>query len=101
MYAIRSYYEQEATKRLAAIHILGWLAEPRALKPLLALLGEEALQHDVLFALVHIGSVHPQRLLDLWQQSSNLERAYLAWVFGEAGCHAAIPLMTEARNNFV
>lgn len=87
--------QQDGAKRLAAIRVLGWLAEPRALKPLLALLPEEALQHDVLFALVHIGSVHPQQLLDLWRQSSDLERAYLAWVFGEAGCHAATPLLTE------
>ncbi len=88
--------QQDNGKRLAAIRILGWLAEPRAVKPLLELLSEESLQHDVLFALVHIGTVHPQRLIDVWQQSSDLERAYLAWVFGEAGCHAATPLLSEA-----
>ena len=88
--------QQDNGKRLAAVRVLGWLGEPRAVKPLLALLSEEALQHDVLFALVHIGTVHPQSLLETWSHASDLECAYLAWVFGEAGCEAATPLLVEA-----
>jgi HEAT repeat protein len=90
-------------KRLAAIRVLGWLAEPRAVKPLLALLPDEELQQDLLFALIHIGTVHPRALLDVWSQATDLERAYLAWVYGESGCVAATSLLaavlggTDAR----
>lgn len=88
--------QHDAAKRLAAVRVLGWLAAPRAIKPLLSMLPDETLQHDVLFALIHIGSVHPQMLLDIWGEASDLERAYLAWVYGEAGCAAAVPLLAEA-----
>jgi HEAT repeat protein len=83
-------------KRLAAVRVIGWLAEPRAVKPLLARLPDEALQHDVLFALVNIGSAHPQVLIDAWSQVSCLEQAYLAWVYGEIACVAATPLLAVA-----
>ena len=88
--------QHDGSKRLAAIRVLGWLAEPRAVRPLLAKLPDEELQHDLLYALIHIGTVHPKVLLDAWSQASTLEKAYLAWVYGEIAGEGAIPLLVTA-----
>jgi HEAT repeat protein len=82
--------------RQAAVRVLGWLASPRAVRPLLDRLDEESLQHDALSALVNICLCHPQALLDAWGVVPTLQRAYLAYVFGEAGCAAGADLLRAA-----
>jgi HEAT repeat protein len=80
----------------AAIRVLGWLAAPQAVMPLLARVTDETLQDDALTALLRIARSAPAAVLDTWQQGSPLQRAYLAYVFGEAGCVDSVPVLREA-----
>ena len=84
------------TLRRASIKILGWLAAEDAVEQLLRLLDFETLQQTALDALVDIGRAHPQALLDTWTGVSGTRRAYLAYIFGESECAAALPLLSEA-----
>ncbi|MHB8709039.1 MAG: HEAT repeat domain-containing protein [Desulfuromonadales bacterium] len=88
-----------AASRQAAVRVLGWLASPRALLPLLQVLTDESLQHDALSALVSISQRHPQSVSDLWEKIPVLQQAYLAYVFGEADCTEAVPLLRVALNS--
>ncbi|NJC88842.1 MAG: hypothetical protein FIB02_10020, partial [Desulfuromonas sp.] len=90
---------QPAAARQAAVHVLGWLASPRGLLPLLQILAEESLQRDALPALINIAVHHPQPAIEVWAQAQMLQRAYLAYVYGEAGCTGALPLLREALNS--
>jgi HEAT repeat protein len=96
--SVLAYMEdaQPPALRQAAARVLGWLASPRAVRPLLDRLEEESLQHDALYALVNICLCHPQALLDAWSVVPPLQRAYLAYVFGEANCAAGADLLRSA-----
>lgn len=87
---------QPPALRQAAVRVLGWLASPRAILPLLDRLADEALQHLALPALVTICRRHPQAVIAAWQQVPALQQAYLAYVLGEAGCAPAVPLLCAA-----
>ena len=54
--------------RRAAVRVLGWLGVAESVTPLLRLLEEEALQQEVIAALVEIGRVTPQALLAAWPE---------------------------------
>jgi HEAT repeat protein len=90
---------QPVALRQAAVRVLGWLASPEAVLPLLDRLPEEVLQQDALSALVNICSRHPQAAIDAWGQVNTLSRAYLAYVFSEAGCTASVPLLCAALDD--
>lgn len=87
---------QPATVRRAAVRLLGWLASPRALLPLLQALTDETLQQDALPALVSVVARSPGAAAEAWPQLSSLQQAYLAYACGEAGCSEALPLLTAA-----
>lgn len=87
---------QPVPSRQAAVRVLGWLASQRATLPLLQVLTDEALQHDALSALVSITCRHPQSVTGLWGELPALQQAYLAYIFGEAGCTEAVPLLHAA-----
>lgn len=87
---------QPPAQRLAAVKVLQFLASPRAVAPLLDRLNDESLQHAALTALVAICRRHPAELCRTWPRATSLHRAYLAYVFGEAGCASGVPLLTEA-----
>ena len=87
---------QSLALRQAAVRVLGWLASSRAVRPLLDRLGDESLQHDALQALVNIAVLHPQPVIDCWDEVSSLQRAYLAYVFGEARCSGGLALLRNA-----
>lgn len=99
--AVLGYLDESQlpTARQAAVRTLGWLASPQAIPPLLQVLGDEVLQHDVLSALVNIAQRHPQAAIDAWEGVPILQRAYLAYVYSEAGCAAALPLLRAALNS--
>lgn len=90
---------QPAVARRAAVHVLGWLASPRGLLPLLRILADESLQRDALPALINIAAHHPQPAIEVWTQAQVLQQAYLAYVYGEAGCTGALPLLHAALNS--
>ena len=87
---------QSQVLRMAAVRVLGWMASPSAVLPLVERLSDESLQHETLGALIKICLGHPQTLIDAWPRVPLLSRAYLAYVFGEAGCVAGVPLLREA-----
>jgi HEAT repeat protein len=87
---------QPLPMRQAAVRVLGWLASPRAVRPLLDRLDEESLQHDALAALVNICLQYPQAMIDVWGVATPLQRAYLAYVFGEADCADSVALLRAA-----
>jgi len=99
--AVLGYLEegQPVASRRAAVRVLGWLASPRALLPLLQMLADESLQRDALPALINIASHHPQAAVEMWGQAQLLQRAYLAYVYGEAGCTGALPLLHAALSS--
>lgn len=72
--------------RRAAVRILGQLGAADAVIPLLGLLEVESLQQEALRALIDIGVLDSRALLAAWPEVSGNRRAYLAYVFGEAGC---------------
>lgn len=82
--------------RVAAIRILGWIQAGRAIPLLLRYLDQEALQRDCLEALVEIGRAQPQAMLDAWQEVDHQQRAYLAYVLGEARCAASQNVLRQA-----
>ncbi len=83
------------TLRRAAVRVLGWLGVAESVSPLLRLLEEEALQQEVSAALVEIGRVAPQALLDAWPEVSGNRQACLAYVLGEAGVSAGLHLLRQ------
>lgn len=87
---------QPTSRRQAAVRVLGWLADSRALTPLLQLLGDEVLQRSVLSALVNMALRRPQPVIAAWNTVPVLQRAYLAYVFSEAECADALPLLRDA-----
>lgn len=90
---------QPPMTRQAAVRVLGWLANPQALAPLLQVLDDESLQRDVLSALVSIALHHPQSVVDAWATAPVLHQAYLAYVYSEAGCAQALPLLSAALHS--
>lgn len=90
---------QPPMARQAAVRLLGWLACPQALPSLLQVLDDESLQHDTLAALVNIALRHPQSAIDAWGVVPVLQRAYLAYVYSEAGCVDALSLLCAALNS--
>ncbi|MCM2263723.1 MAG: HEAT repeat domain-containing protein [Desulfuromonadales bacterium] len=99
--AVLGYLEdgQPAASRRAAVRVLGWLASPRALLPLLQTLVDESLQRDALPALINIAAHHPQSAIEVWGRAPVLQQAYLAYVYGEARCAGALPLLHAALNS--
>ncbi len=95
--AVSSYLEDEFNDSLkrASIRILGWLAAPDAVEPLLRLLDYESLQQEALAALVDIGAANAQALLALWPVVDGSQRAYLAYVLGESQCAESLPLLQQ------
>ena len=94
---VSGYLETEfndALKR-ASIRVLGWLSAADAVKPLLRLLDYESLQQEALAALVDIGSANAQALLVSWPALENEQRAFLAYVLGEARCAESLPLLQQ------
>jgi len=96
--ALLDYLEdsQSVALCLAAVRVLGWLATPRAVLPLLGKLADEALQDHALSALLRIARRDPHPVLGAWSLCTPLQRAYLAFVFGEAGCTESVPLLRAA-----
>jgi HEAT repeat protein len=90
---------QPSDMRQAAVRVLGWLANPTALSPLLQALGDELLQHDILSALANIARRHPQSAINAWETMPVLQQAYLAYVYGEAACVQALPLLRVALSS--
>lgn len=80
----------------AAVRGLGWMGATEALHELLGLLASEDLQQDSLRALVDIGTGNPRALVDAWSQTRGAQRAYLAYVLGEAGCRDGLELLCAA-----
>lgn len=95
---VRAYLGDETplSLRKAAVRVLGWLDAEAAVAPLLERLGDEMLQQETLTALIDIFRRHPQTVGRAWEQASPLQRAYLAYVFGEAGCDQSVPQLSGA-----
>jgi HEAT repeat protein len=88
--------EGNAPLRRAAIRLLGWLGAANAVEPLLRLLDDDSLQRETLDALVDIGRTEASALLESWPSLEGMQRAYLAYVIGEAGCQRAVPQLRQA-----
>ncbi len=95
--AVSSYLDDEFNDQLkrASIRILGWLGVADSVEPLLRLLEFESLQQETLAALVDIGAADSQALLVSWPAVGGNQRAYLAYVLGEAGCCEGLPLLQQ------
>lgn len=95
--AVSGYLAEDFNDSLkrAAIRILGWLGATDSVQPLLRLLEYDSLQQDALVALVDIGGANSQALLDSWPAVAGQQRAYLAYVLGEARCVDSLPLLQQ------
>ncbi len=93
--AVSRYLDDEFNNslKLASIRVLGWLGSVDAVEPLLKLLDFESLQQQALAALVDIGRSNPEALTDAWLSVNDGQRAYLAYIMGEAGCHDGLSLL--------
>lgn len=99
--AVSGYLDDEFNDVLkrASIRILGWLGAADAVEHLLRVLDYETLQQEAMTALVDIGTVNPQALLASWPVVNGNQRAYLAYVLGEAGCSDSLPLLQQGLND--
>ncbi len=95
--AVGAYLDAGIDKplRRAAVRVLGWLGLAESVSPLLQLLAEETLQQEAMAALVDLGRVAPQALLDAWPKASGNPRACLAFAIGEADCRIGVPLLRQ------
>ncbi len=84
----------EALKR-ATVRVLGWLGAADSVLPLLKMLDYESLQQEALAALIDIGRGNCPSLLATWAEVAGNQRAYLAYILGEAGCSEGLPLLQE------
>ncbi len=94
---VSGYLDDEFNDSLkrASIRILGWLGAADVVEPLLRLLEYESLQQEALAALVDIGAANCEALLVTWPAVEGNQRAYLAYVLGEACCSESLPLLQQ------
>lgn len=85
--------------RLAAIQLLRWLGQPAYAPQLLALLDDEAMRQPAAEALISLGTQAALELLPRWEQASERERTYLAYLFGQIRLPAAAKLLAEALDS--
>ena len=95
--AVSGYLDDEYTEPLkrATVRILGWLGDSDSVLPLLKMLDYESLQQEALAALVDIGRGHCQALLSTWNKVEGNQRAYLAYILGEAGCSEGLSVLQD------
>jgi HEAT repeat protein len=77
----------------AAVKLLGWLADRRFALQLLAFLDEEALREEAVASLLAIARLDPGALADLWPETAGRQRAFLAYLIGEAKCEGGVRLL--------
>lgn len=95
--AVSACLEDEYNEPLkrATVRVLGWLGAADSVIPLLKMLDYESLQQDALAALIDIGRGNCQSLLATWSKIEGNQRAYLAYILGEAGCAESLSLLQE------
>lgn len=95
--AVAGYLDDEFNEPLkrSTVRVLGWLGAADSVVPLLKMLDYESLQQEALAALVDIGCGNPEALLTTWPVVEGNQRAYLAYVMGEAGCSESLPLLKD------
>ncbi|TNF51925.1 MAG: HEAT repeat domain-containing protein, partial [Deltaproteobacteria bacterium] len=95
--AVSGYLDDEYNEPLkrATVRVLGWLGAEDSVVPLLKMLDYESLQQEALAALVDIGRGHCQALLATWAEVEGNQRAYLAYVMGEAGCSEGLSVLQD------
>ncbi len=84
--------------RRAAINLLGWLGDRRSINYLLDRHEDPELQEDVLNALVALGSIDIQPLLDIWAEVDVRSKACLSYVFGALGSIKATSLLISVSS---
>lgn len=82
--------------RLTAVRLLGRIGDPRYACHLLGLFDEEELRQEAATALIAAGRSAACSLLELWPAAAPRTRAYLAYVFAEAGCEEAVATLNNA-----
>jgi HEAT repeat protein len=94
---VSGYLDDEYNEPLkrATVRILGWLGGADSVEPLLRMLDYESLQQEALAALVDIGRGNCQTLLATWGKVEGSQRAYLAYVMGEAGCFEGLSVLQD------
>lgn len=85
--------------RMAAIQLLRWLGQPAFAPQLLALLDDEPLRQAAAEALVALGPQAALTLRPRWEQASDRERTYLAYLFGQTRLTEAADLLSQALNS--
>ncbi len=95
--AVSGYLDDEYNEPLkrATVQVLGWLGAADSVVPLLKMLDYESLQQEALAALVDIGGGNCQELLATWAKVEGNQRAYLAYVIGEAGCSEGLSMLQD------
>jgi HEAT repeat protein len=82
--------------RRAAFQLLQWLQALQLVPKLLPFLAVEEDREDVLAVLVSMARHHPEPLMTHWPQADTITRTCLAYIFGEARCAGALPLLVAA-----
>lgn len=85
--------------RRAAINLLGWLGDRRSVKYLLDRHEDPELQEDVLSALVALGAIDIQPLLDTWAEVDVRSKACLSYVFGAVESTKAMSLLISVSSD--
>ncbi|HAD05390.1 MAG: hypothetical protein A2005_12715 [Desulfuromonadales bacterium GWC2_61_20] len=82
--------------RQSAVRLIGWSGDVRLASRLLDLLDHEELRQEAAAGLVGFGPEAAKTLMTLWPEASQRMRAYMAYIFAETGCVAAIGLLQSA-----
>jgi HEAT repeat protein len=85
--------------RRFAFQLLSWLELWQQAPRLLPFLASEEDREEVARVLVALTGCNPEPLLVAWAQADTLTQTCLAYVFGEAGSTAALPLLIAALEN--
>jgi HEAT repeat protein len=95
--AVSGYLDDEYNEPLkrATVRVLGWLGAADSVVPLLKMLDYESLQTEALSALVDIGRGNCRALLTTWDKVEGNQRAYLAYIMGEAGCSEGLAVLQD------
>jgi HEAT repeat protein len=94
---VSGYLDDEYNEplRRATVRVLGWLGVADSVVPLLKMLDYESLQQEALAALIDIGRGNCQALLATWSKVEGNQRAYLAYILGEAGCSEGLSVLQD------
>jgi HEAT repeat protein len=86
----------DPTVRQSAVRLIGWSGDVRLSSRLLELLDHDELRQEAAAGLIGFGPEAAKTLMALWPDASQRMRTYMAYIFAETGCVAALGLLESA-----